>query len=109
MKKVFLLIVFALLAGLFVGSAYAGVEPSPFRQKGFDPQPEPPGIWDAIRPADNIITLSNSSKLEFVQNGAKKQVYLIQKNGRRALANGKFMLPDGQQLTINKGVIVQKK
>jgi hypothetical protein len=109
MKRVFLLIVVALLTGLFVGSVYAGVEPSPFKEKLFDPQPEPPGSSQTVRPADSLVSLPDGSKLEFVRNGGKQQVYLIQKNGTRELADGAFTLPDGKQLTINKGIILQSR
>ena len=106
MKRVSLLILSALLSGLFVGSVYAGIV---VEEKSIHPLPGQSGIFDAIRPANNLITLPDGSKLEFVQNGATKQVYLIQKNGTRALANGTFMLPNGKQLTLNKGIILQNR
>jgi hypothetical protein len=109
MKKIMLLIVCALLTGLSVGSIYAGVEPTPWIEKSFDPQPEPPGISQATNPIDGLVTLSDGRKLEFLQSGKKRQVYLIQKNGTRALADGDFTLPNGQKLTIFKGSIVQGK
>jgi len=88
-------------------STYVGVEPSPFQEKAFDPQSEPLGISETTQSEDSIITLSNGSKPEFVKNGVNKQAYLIQKNGTHALADGNFPLPNGKQLTISKGIIVQ--
>jgi hypothetical protein len=105
MKKVMLLlIVCVLFTGLSVGSVYAGIV---VEEKSFDPQPEPPGKF--IIPQDNLITLSDGRKLEFVRSGKNRQVYLIQKNGTRALADGAFTLPDGQKLTIDKGFILESK
>jgi hypothetical protein len=109
MKTASMLIISALLSSLFVGSVYAGVEPSPFKGKGFDQQPDPSGVSEATRPADSVIILADGSKLEFVQNGPKKQVYLVKKNGTRELANGMFMLPSGQQVAISKGFILLSK
>jgi hypothetical protein len=106
MKKVSTLILFTLLSGVFIASGYAGIT---IEEKSFDPQPEPPGHSQTLRPADSLVTLPDGSKLEFVQNGAMKQVYLIQKNGTRALADGAFTLPNGKQLTINKGIILQSR
>jgi hypothetical protein len=106
MKKVSILVFFVLFTGLFMGSVYAGIT---IEEKSIHPQPEQSGIFDAIRPANSIILLSDGSKLMFVQNGAIKQVYLIQKNGTRELANGTFMLPNGKQLTLNKGIILQSR
>ena len=98
MKKVSILILSVLFTGLFVWSVYA-----------FDPQPEPPGKSQTLRPADSLVTLPDGSKLEFVQRGTQKQVYLIQKNGTRTLADGTFTLPGGKQLTIEKGIILQSR
>lgn len=104
MKKVMLIIVCTLLTGLFVGSVYAGIT---IEEKSFDPQPEPPG--KIIIPQDNPVTLSDGRKLEFVRSGKNRQVYLIQKNGSRALADGAFTLPNGQKLNINKGSILENR
>jgi len=104
MKKIMLLIVCALLTGLFAGGGYAGIT---IEEKSFDPQPEPPGKF--IIPQDNLITLSDGRKLEFLQSGKNRQVYLIQKNGTRALADGAFTLPNGQKLNINKGFILESR
>lgn len=81
----------------------------PWKEKSFDPQPEPPGISHATHPEDNLVTLSDGRKLEFVRSGNKRQVYLIQKNGTRKLADGAFTLPNGQKLNISKGVIAESK
>ena len=91
MKKVLLLIMVVLLTGLFVGSVYA-----------FAAQPEPP------KPAnmeDSLVTLPDGSKLEIVQSGKQRLVYLI----TRKLANGIFTLPDGKKLNISNGVITESK
>jgi hypothetical protein len=106
MKKIMLLIVCTLLTGLFAGSGYAGIT---IEEKSFDPQPEPPGISQATHPGNNLVTLSDGRKLEFLQSGKNRQVYLIQKNGTRALADGAFTLPNGQKLNINKGVILESR
>ena len=56
MKRVAILILSVLFTGLFIGSVYAkeGVDPSPFNEKGFAPQPEPPRVNQRIEPADTI-------------------------------------------------------
>ena len=106
MKRISILILSVLFTGLFIGSGYTGIT---IEEKSFDPQPEPPGIFQTTHPEDSLITLSDGRKLEFVRSGQKRQVYLIQKNGTRKLADGAFALPNGQKLNISKGVIAESK
>ena len=56
MKRAAILILSLLFTGLFIGSGYAGVEPSPFHEKGFDSQPEPPGVYKPIQPSKSVDT-----------------------------------------------------